>query len=303
MSRDAGALEPEIEALESSLSAIASATEAPEVFRSLLAASRAFAPRSAVFLSREGGFRGWGGVGLDPRVARRLKDLRIGPDDAWLAPLRDPGRSGSATSLDPGLAPPELDLAAASETIGVALRVGDRVIAALVSERGPEEAPWSPAALGVLRIAAELRLELDLVRRRLRSPAPAAPTSPAVKPEGGEGESDEGPEAGPEIALDGEASLAPLPAPAPSGPDAMRREEARRFARLVATDIRLYNEEAILLGRRDGDLARRLAEPLAKGLETFEKRFADLGTEGREMLREAYVLVLAGGDPTLLPAP
>ncbi len=307
MSREPCGLEPQMEALEASLTAIASASAAPDVFRSLLEASRVVAPRAAVFLSREGVLKGWVGIGLGAAAARRLKSLRIAPDDAWLAPLSDPGRSGQVTSLDPGLAPPELDPQGVSEAMGVAFRVGDRVIAALVAERGPEEAPWSPAALGILRIAVELRLELDLLRRRARpseSPAPS-PGAPPLRggavehPSGASPE--EGVEPGPESDRGGEASLTPLQAPAPPTPDALHREDARRFARLVATDIRLYNEEAILLGRRNGDLARRLAEPLARGRETFERRFAELGAEGREILHEAYVQVLAGGDPALLP--
>jgi hypothetical protein len=79
-----------------------------------------------------------------------------------------------------------------------------------------------------------------------------------------------------------------------------RREEARRFARLVATDIRLYNEEAVVLGRREGDLAARLAEPMARGREAYAKRFPDLGPTGAKLLEEAFVQVLAGGDASLL---
>jgi hypothetical protein len=78
-------------------------------------------------------------------------------------------------------------------------------------------------------------------------------------------------------------------------------EAARRYARLVATDIRLYNEEAVVLGRRNGDLDRRLEEHLDRGKETFLRRHADLGAAGLDLLHEAYVQVLAAGDPELIP--
>jgi hypothetical protein len=79
-----------------------------------------------------------------------------------------------------------------------------------------------------------------------------------------------------------------------------RREEARRYARLVATDIRLYNEEAVVVGRRQRDLAGRLREHLHRGRESFARRFPDLGADGAKLLEDAYVHVLAGGDASLL---
>ena len=84
-----------------------------------------------------------------------------------------------------------------------------------------------------------------------------------------------------------------------AGPD---DEAARRFARLVATDIRLYNEESVILGRRNADLSHRLKEQLERGKETFQRRFPDLGEHGERILWEAYVKVLAGGDPKLFAA-
>ena len=84
----------------------------------------------------------------------------------------------------------------------------------------------------------------------------------------------------------------------PSNPE---HDEARRFARLVATDIRLYNEEAVAHGRVEGDLAVRLGEQMQKGRESFERRFPSLGQEGMSILRDSFVQVLAGGDASLIP--
>ena len=81
---------------------------------------------------------------------------------------------------------------------------------------------------------------------------------------------------------------------------AVRREEARRYARLVATDIRLYNEEAVVVGRKQRDLVTRLAEPMRRGRESFARRFPDLGAAGAKLLDDAYTHVLAGGDASLL---
>jgi len=55
-----------------------------------------------------------------------------------------------------------------------------------------------------------------------------------------------------------------------------------------------------MLGRQHGDLARRLNEDLERGRDSFRRRFPDLGEDGLVLLQEAYVQVLAAGDPSLL---
>ena len=98
-----------------------------------------------------------------------------------------------------------------------------------------------------------------------------------------------------------ETSITPWIEPVLAPQESLRRDEARRFAKLVATDIRLYNEEAVVLGRRDRDLFRRLADSIERGRELFDRRFPDLGAPGQSLLHQALVEILAGGDEDLLP--
>jgi hypothetical protein len=187
--------------------------------------------------------------------------------------------------------------------------VGGKAVAIVVAERAGTEEPWSPAGLSILCQAARLRLELDLAWRRLRS-AGAAPMAAASLAEPVSTPvhraSEIVPAAGRSVAPAAVAAaaateLAPWGGVAAGTVDTdPRREEARRFARLVATDIRLYNEEAVVVGRRQRDLTTRLAEPLQRGRDAFAQRFPDLGVEGRKLLDDAYVQVLAGGDASLI---
>jgi hypothetical protein len=105
-------------------------------------------------------------------------------------------------------------------------------------------------------------------------------------------------------ALEGRPSAPSTPSsltPAAAAPAAdPRLDAAKRFARLVATDIRLYNEEAVVLGRRNGDLADRLEEPIALGERSFNERFGDMGPDGTQLLQQALIEILAGGDRSLL---
>lgn len=268
---------------------LAGARTAPEVFGALLHGSRALAPRVALFLCKEGSFHGWGSAGYPSEAAERLHTV-AGPMACETFHLPDFGQE------------------AADEAVALAVRVAGRTLGVLAAERRSEETPWSPSALGLLVTVAQLRLELDLARRRVQA-ARAGRSSPALK-ESPEERLDE--EGGPRRDPNGsdrmlateppsasvESGLAVVPDEVKAGDP--RREEANRFARLVATDIRLYHEEAVQLGRRHGDLLRRLGEQLDRGKDMFERRFSDLGEAGLDLLHDAYVQVLAAGDASLL---
>src|SRR5262249_29490242 len=64
-----------------------------------------------------------------------------------------------------------------------------------------------------------------------------------------------------------------VPVTAPSGmSDAYAEEHARRYARLLIADIRLYNEAAVRTGREQRDLAHRLQPEIARARHAFEER-------------------------------
>ena len=165
--------------------------------------------------------------------------------------------------------------------------------------------------MGILMTVARMRLEVDLARRRLRRAAATATddlpdeeavTAPEPEPLAAAAEpTPDGDEAAAVSDLPVEAGLAEVPSGATHEDDHdPELEAARRFARLIATDIRLYNEEDVLLGRRHGDLQRRMQDHLTRGRDSFRRRFPSIGHIGAEILRDAYVQVLAGGDEGLL---
>jgi len=272
--------------LERHAAALASSATPSGLFGVLLEAAKVAAPRAGILLFRGGRLRGWGSTGTSAGAAAAFRSLDLPAEASFAAPAL---AAEGPTSLG------DSPLRAAGEEaplacVGLPVRAGGRVVAVVVAER-LAEGPWAPSALAVLCTLASLRLELDLARRRLSPaegpPPPAPPPAPvrAVAPA-----------AAPEP-----TGLAPVAPAAPAPAADPRHEEARRFARLIATDIRLYNEEAVVLGRRQGDLLRRLQDPLARGREAFVRRFGDLGDEGLRLLHEACVQVLAAGDEALLP--
>jgi hypothetical protein len=152
----------------------------------------------------------------------------------------------------------------------------EKPIAILVAERSTDEQPWLPPLLSMLIRVAELRLGLDLVRRKLKMAA------------------------GTPVIVEQQQAVADEPAASPL--DDAQLDAARRYAKLLATDIRLYNEESVMLGRRNGDLVERLGEHLDRGKATFLRRHGELGPTALEILHDAYLQVLAGGNAELMPA-
>lgn len=296
-------------ALEHGVALIAGAETPSDVFRRLIEATGVGSPRAAIFLSRAGGWKGWGAVGYPAAAGERLRATSV-PFDRFPRVTPDSPGDPVWVLLDPASDVPPFGQPAYDEAAAFALRVGGKPVAAVFVERLGHESPWHTEAVAVLVHAARMRLEMDLAWRRVKAPveAPSAASPAPAPPEPLEPAPDPVPAREAEIRLDVGDDRAPEtlelspwadPAAAP-GHDPVR-EEIRRFARLVATDIRLYNEDAVQQGRAHGDLARRLAEPMQRGRESFLRRFPDSGEVGRRALRDAYVQVLAGGDGGLVP--
>lgn len=94
----------------------------------------------------------------------------------------------------------------------------------------------------------------------------------------------------------------PVPAPAPprSAEDERKHEEARRFARLLVSEIRLYNEQAVLEGKKARDIYQRLREDIDRSREMYEQRVPGEVRAGSNYFFEELVRILADGDPDAL---
>ena len=252
---------------------VARAGSAADVFRTLLETSRVAAPRATVFLVRQGEIHGWGSFGYSTDVAQAQRSYHADKEQGWLGEIAASG-DGAPLPRRNDSAVPDFGQPKATEAVGCAVRIDDRPIAVIVAERGLGESPWIPDGIALLANVAELALKVVLAHRRTGE-ARSEPSSSSPQTE-----------------------TAHQPATTEAAIDL---EPARRYARLVATDIRLYNEEAVMLGRRNGDLSDRIAEHLNRGKETFMRRHAELGPTGIELLHEAYVQVLAAGDAGLIP--
>ncbi|MGA9640168.1 MAG: hypothetical protein WBQ72_02135 [Terriglobales bacterium] len=76
-----------------------------------------------------------------------------------------------------------------------------------------------------------------------------------------------------EIQAEVVSSAASPAAPAMSPEDAETHSKARRFARLLVDEIKLYNQAKVTEGRAKKDLYDRLREPIDKSRATYQKRY------------------------------
>ena len=74
-----------------------------------------------------------------------------------------------------------------------------------------------------------------------------------------------------------------------------RREEARRFAKLLVSEIKLYNERAVQEGREKGNLYERLKEDIDRSRQMYDERIPEDVRSSTNFFYEELVRTLADG--------
>jgi hypothetical protein len=75
---------------------------------------------------------------------------------------------------------------------------------------------------------------------------------------------------------------------------------AKRTARLLVSEIRLFHETAVHEGRRRGNLLERLAPEIEKARTAYNQRVPAGVRSSTDFFQQELVHTLAGGDATLL---
>jgi hypothetical protein len=89
---------------------------------------------------------------------------------------------------------------------------------------------------------------------------------------------------------------------APSGgtEDTKRHDEARRFARLLVSEIKLYNEAKVEQGRKNHDLYERLKEDIDRSRQMYDERIPEDVRKTSNYFYDELVRVLADGNAAAL---
>jgi len=91
------------------------------------------------------------------------------------------------------------------------------------------------------------------------------------------------------------ANLSKGGAAGPQNDDAKKHDEARRFARLLVSEIKLYNEAKVDQGRKNNDLYERLKEDIDRSRQMYDERIADEVRKVSNYFYDELVRILADG--------
>jgi hypothetical protein len=76
--------------------------------------------------------------------------------------------------------------------------------------------------------------------------------------------------------------------------------EAKRFARLLVSEIKLYNEHHVVEGRQNQDLYLRLKKDIDRSREMYEKRVSPSVSRKIDYFHDEIIRILGDNDPTTL---
>jgi hypothetical protein len=270
------------ERLSDAVRRLDSARSLIEVLDVLVDASAREAPRVAIFLVRGQKLAGWRAAGFsrdnDPR------ELEVSLDQAGL--LTKAVRSSAAVTTSDAASgdlgsTPFGTLPAASAAVAVPLRVGGETVGVLyaddVSVREHEVPSVWPESVDVLARHACRCLEVVTITRVTQPITIPAPSSPTPTPR----------------------RYTPQARTFQPGHDD-DDDAARRYARLLVSEIKLYHESAVTAGRRDRNLLERLRTEIDRARRLYGERVPPAVQARTEYFDQELVRTLANGDASLL---
>jgi len=84
------------------------------------------------------------------------------------------------------------------------------------------------------------------------------------------------------------------------GEDERLYADAKRFARLLVSEIRLYNEHHVREGRENRDLYLRLKRDIDRSREMYEKRVSPIVARKIDYFHDEIIRILGDNDPSTL---
>ena len=274
--------------LADGLRSIGEAGSLSEVLDTLVNSAPLEASRTAILLSTGERFRGWRFVGFGPTFDQ--PDLiDVAPEDAGvISRAFRTGRMATTDGDNPDSRPPTFaDLPAGSQGLALPIAVGGQVVAVLYADRGkqceskvqnrePGTRPFESPNLEILVLYAARCLEaLTAFRAGVLTGRPQSNTTlPASTQNKGVAPTD--------TAVDDEDG------------------SARRYARLLVSEIKLYHEPEVVAGRAERDLAIRLGGEIARARVLFEQRVPAHVRQRGDYFHAELVRTLANGDSSLL---
>ncbi len=293
--------------LDGAVSAIQDVTSQTDILRNLLDGCAKFCSRAALFVIRAGAANGWQARGFaDDSV---VKNVQVDINTGLAARAFQSQNPAAAAAI-------EFD-AAFNRSVGnpadgnaliLPLVVKEKVAALVYCDCGAEKA-WQidNSALQLLVRSAGLWLEL-LGLRKTAGPERAEAEAPTAMAAAAAATPATPMAAAPPPPPEPEAQAAPPPPPPPPAAaesaiapgDEEIHKKAKRFAKLLVDEIKLYNKDKVAKGRENRDLYERLKEDIEKSRATYDKRYGSTPAGAADYFSKEVVRILADNDRSLL---
>ena len=252
-----------------------------EILRHLLEGEARFAARVALFVVKGGSISGWQGIGFEDNEAIKTLSVNAGSGLAGKAIKARIPESGSAQEFDAGFVN-SVKAPADDQCLVLPLVVKDKVAAVIYADAGTAPGGMLDASgLQALTRFAAVWLELAALRK---TGGPATEEAPLPQP-----------------AAMAATAASSAPVSAPSDADELHKK-ARRFAKLLVEEIKLYNQPRVEEGRQHKDLYDRLKVDIEKSRSTYDKRYAESAVASANYFTQELIRILADNDVSLMGA-
>jgi len=264
--------------LNAAASSIQESGTQAEILRHLLEGGARFAGRLALFVVKGGAINGWQGIGFQDNDIVKNVSLNTG---GGLVARAIHGRhpvTGATAEFDSSFMYSAAVPPAEDTCLVLPLVVKDKVAALIYADGGVAAGGTLDAsALGTLTRFAALWLELTALRKSgvAGDDAHAAAASHAGGNSG---------------------------APAFSSAEDELHRKARRFAKLLVEEIKLYNQPRVVEGKHNRDLYDRLREDIEKSRATYQKRYGETPAASADYFNQELIRILADNDASLMGA-
>lgn len=309
--------------LKASIAAIEKGSNLSEVLTHLVNEVTRYAERAVMFIVKAQNAVGWYGAGVANAEVVKAISIPLSADTVFRLAASSRRAERSHVSQSPGTGQALARLGGSPGGILVVpLILRDKVAAVLYCDTTANEvAPAAADAAEILVAFAGKVIDVlsGAPRTGTTSPglrsSPPAPAPAAAPPPAAES---------PQTVMFGTGTIKPQPAPpaakapppppprAPAPPPAAppvramspeqqkAHDDARRFARLVVSEIKLYNEAKVAEGRKTKDIYERLKEDIERGRQMYNDRVAADVRDATDYFQDELIRILGGGDASAL---
>jgi hypothetical protein len=300
----------------------------PEILTHLVQEASHFAPRVALFILKGGNCIGWHGLGFDQSPGfsnEALKRISVpsNADTVFRAVMTSRQRflGESSAHRDNVQLLSRIGTVLPTNIFAMPLILRDKVAGVVYADSGDSREPLRGVeAIEILVVYASRILDLMNATKTVgkttaefqsdRLPqvkeATPPPVAPAPAPAPRSGEDDSGTVLLNVRDIEAQAiaqASAPKPAPALESMDQQTRkqhEDAKRFARLLISEIKLYNEAKVQQGRKQQGVYELLKDDIERSRQLYFERVSSSIRDSTNYFNEELVRILAEGDESAL---